>query len=263
MQGHWGSPGRDTNVWSDRPISRPWLVRITLLGRPGLVQALLQGLMCEVCKEAAAGYLEVMRYDPTMDHGEGVGFREQGRKCQHLITPRIWGRGGIGSLTSSRIGVGKSEELVWGCWHGSVPGCPGELWTAGGWGWSLADDADCRGAGVCRPTHGPGGRAAGVEGGVSVKPQGCLAFRGEQTDWGVGELKSLGLRLLRGSGLAHLPSISLQSWQIPPGTSHLGDMRPCVQNSWQSGGQALWCQGCARDGDVPGRLLGMPLWQTA
>lgn len=127
--------------------------------------------------------------------------------------------------------MGKSEELVWGCWHGSVPGRPGELWTAGGWGWSLVDDAGCRGAGVCRPTHGPGGRAAGVEGGVSVKPQGCLALRGEQTDWGVGELKSLGLHLLRGSGLAHLPSISLQSWQIPPGTSHLGDMTPCVQNS--------------------------------
>lgn len=51
-------------------------MRITLLGRPGLVQVLLQGLTCEVCKEAAAGCLEVMRYDPTTDHGEGVDFRE-------------------------------------------------------------------------------------------------------------------------------------------------------------------------------------------
>lgn len=45
-QGHRGSPGRGTDVWGDRPISGPWLVRVTLLGRPGLVRAVLQGLTC-------------------------------------------------------------------------------------------------------------------------------------------------------------------------------------------------------------------------
>lgn len=83
------------------------------------------------------------------------------------------------------------------------------------------------------------------EGGVSVKPQGCPALRGEQTDWGVGELESLGLCLLWGSGLAHFLSISVQSWQIFPGTSHLGDVMQCVLNSRKSRGQAPWCQGCA------------------
>lgn len=67
-----------------------------------------------------------------------------------------------------------------------------------------------------------------------MKPRGCLALCGEQTDWGVVELGSGGLCFPWGSGLAHFLSLTLKSWQIPPGTSHLGDVMQYVQNPLQS-----------------------------
>ena len=61
-----------------------------------------------------------------MDRGEGPDFREQTGKCQHLKTPRIW-RGDRWVIDICRDwGREKREESVWGCWHASVPGVPGD-----------------------------------------------------------------------------------------------------------------------------------------
>lgn len=45
--------------------------------------------------QAAAGWLEVMRYDLSTAWAEGADIRGQSRQCQHLTTPRLWegGRG--------------------------------------------------------------------------------------------------------------------------------------------------------------------------